>query len=69
MSEFLRDLFVQLLGPYNPPTYEMLVDGEYIDCIPSGMAGVDWTWVMSAVMLIVVVYCVMRFIGVLLKNA
>jgi len=69
MTELLKNTIINLIGTYNAPTYDQIIDGETVSVIPAGMAGVDWTWVASALMLIVVVYCVMRFIGVLIKNA
>lgn len=55
----LSEFFLDFLGEYNPITYT--VDGNAI--IPPGMAGVDWPWVASAVLLLVSFYCLCRLLG------
>lgn len=58
--DFLRDLLVNLIGEYSPPVYYDAVSD--LEVIPSGMAGVDWPWVLSAVLLIFVIYSVFRIV-------
>lgn len=58
LAEFLN----VLLGVYSPPSY--IVDGVTI--IPAGMAGVDWEYMIRALLFIVVLYSLFRLIGGLL---
>lgn len=56
MKAFLESI----LGSYSPVTYE-LADGSTV--IPSGLAGVDWLYVLSGVAFLLVIYCTLRVIG------
>lgn len=64
------DAFVNLLGGYNPPTYEVWneVTQAYESVIPSGAAGVDWAFVLSGALVIVMLFCFMRILGGIFKR-
>lgn len=48
-----------LLGPYIPITYNL--EGNSV--IPSGLAGVDWPYIIRAVVFIVVLWSILRILG------
>lgn len=56
----MRDLIVQLFGTYTPVVY---TDADGIDIIPSGMAGVDWSFLAGVILFGITLYCVFRVIG------
>lgn len=51
----------EIIGEYTPNVYTV---GEDVEIIASGMAGVDWTWIMSAILLVVGVFCAFKLVGV-----
>lgn len=53
-----------ILGTYVPVSY---TDGS-VDIIPSGLSGVDWSYVFSGALLLLTFYCIFRIIGGLLSN-
>lgn len=57
--------FIDLLGSYVPNSYQVWNDTlqDYETIIPSGAAGVDWSYVLAAVFVIVLVYSFTRMIG------
>lgn len=60
----MRDIIINLFGIYTPVTYN---DGVN-DVIPSGMAGVDWTFIAGVFLFSLTLYCVFRVIGGIFKN-
>lgn len=58
----LKQFFDILLGEYTPVTY---IYGEDT-LIPSGMAGMDWPYIVRAVAFLLVFYCIFRLLGVIL---
>lgn len=56
----MKDLLINYIGVYTPPA----VDGVPL----SGAAGIDWTWLASAALLIVGVWCVCAIIGAIIKR-
>lgn len=56
--DYLRDLIINLLGPYEPVMYYDSVQMSYV--IPPGFSGVDWPWVASAALLILLIYSVFK---------
>lgn len=56
----MKDLMINLFGVYTPVQY-VTTSGETI--IPSGMAGVDWTFVLGIFLFGLFLFCVMRIIG------
>lgn len=70
----IRSWVESVIGTYTPNTYEVVVVdasgatvGRY-DAIASGMAGVDWQFLATAALLLIVVWSVFRLLGVLLQN-
>lgn len=61
----IREILFDLLGEYTPVTY---INAEDLEVIPSGFAGVDWVWVCSAVLLIVMIYSVFRIVRCLIAR-
>lgn len=61
---FLRNILVDLLGDYTPVTY---IAGE-TEVVANGFAGVDWPWVASAVLFILVVYAIFRLVRCLIAK-
>lgn len=49
----------QVFGTYTPITYT----DNGVDIIPSGMAGVDWTFIAGIVIFIVITICIFKTIG------
>lgn len=58
----LKQFMDTLLGEYTPITY---VYGEDT-LIPSGMAGMDWPYIIRALAFLLVFYCIFRLLGVIL---
>lgn len=63
MSDTLKSLVVNFIGLYQPNTY---IDND-VEIIPSGLAGVDIPWLMSALLFGLSFYCVFRLVGVILN--
>lgn len=69
MVEFLQSI----LGTYTPVTYSHVwaqwdeATQQYIelyeDVIPNGLAGVDWLYILSGLLFIVVVWSVFKLLG------
>lgn len=63
---------IALLGSYTPVTVtvtQILTDGTAVNVtsLVGGLAGADWPWITSAVLLVVCVFWLFRFIyGILL---
>lgn len=73
ITNFLQILENIIGRSYTPVTYEayrLLQDGSYepYDIIPSGLAGVDVPWLISAVLYILLIYCTVRLIGGILRR-
>lgn len=59
---------IEFLGSYTPVTTTVetvLADGTIhtYEAIASGMAGVDWPWIASAALLLLVIFCIFKLIG------
>lgn len=61
----MRSVIYDLFGVYTPVYY---TDSDGIDIIPSGMAGVDWTWVAGVILFAITLYCVFRLVGVIFSH-
>lgn len=66
-----------ILGEYTPITYQakLLVsdinggsNSVTYSAIPAGLAGVNWEYVVTACLLLIVIYSVFRLLGVLLQG-
>lgn len=66
----MRDLIANIFGTYTPPTNVtyVVVDGvtQTVNVIPAGVAGVDWQWLAGVGLFAIVLYCLLRMVGVLL---
>ena len=60
----MRDIIVNIFGTYTPISYEL--DG--VEVVADGFAGVDWPYVLGVVLFGIVLYSVLRIIGVFLKK-
>lgn len=60
----MRDIILNIFGSYSPVTYEL--DG--VEVVADGLAGVDWPYVLGVVLFGIVLYSVLRIIGVFLKK-
>lgn len=61
---YLKNLLTDLIGTYNPVSYYVGED----EIIAPGMAGVDWQWVASAALFILVIYSLFRIIRALVAR-
>ena len=67
----MREFIYNLLGEYTPVTYEHIESywngSESWDMttlvIPDGLAGVDWAYVLTGLLLIVIVYSFFKTLG------
>lgn len=64
----MKAFFESVFGVYTPVTYlDSFLDssGDVVEVerIASGLAGVDWTYVLSVVAFLIVLYGVLRIIG------
>ncbi len=68
----MKDLIVSLFGSYEPVmTVEPHLVGEALEEVPvvaSGVAGVDWPWIMGVLLFAIVLYSFFRLVGVLLRG-
>ena len=60
----MKDLVLTLFGVYEPVT--KLVDGVSIPV--DGMAGVDWPWLIGALLFAICLYSFFRLVGVILRG-
>lgn len=56
----MKDLMFSIFGAYTPVQY---VTSQGDTVIPSGMSGVDWTYVLGICLFGLTLYCVFRMIG------
>lgn len=63
MTELLKQAFIGVIGVYTPNTYTTYIDGESVEVIPAGLAGVDWAWICSALLVVGAVYILFRTIA------
>jgi len=69
----MKNLIIELFGAYTPVTYmENVYDaaGEVVnmqEVVASGVAGVDWPWVMGVILFAIVLYSLFRILGVFFK--
>lgn len=66
------DILVSIFGEYSPRTQTVttcLPDGTVIQNTEyvTGVAGLDWVWLTGAVLFCIVIYCIFRMIGGVLK--
>lgn len=71
----MKDLIISIFGPYEPvTTVETVATGiegalstETIEVVASGMAGVDWPWIMGVLLFAIVLYSLFRILGVFFR--
>lgn len=72
----MRNMIIELFGRYTPVTYSeyfyyTAADGtvlqDYNEVVASGLAGVDWPWVMGVLLFAIVLYSLFRLLGVFFK--
>lgn len=69
----MKNLIIELFGVYTPVTYmEPIYNaaGEFTEMqevVASGVAGVDWPWVMGVILFAIVLYSLFRILGVFFK--
>lgn len=61
----IRDFLILILGEYSPVSYEVynVASDTVAHVIPSGLAGVDWLYVGTLALLVIVIYCVLKCLG------
>lgn len=60
----IRDFLISILGEYNPVSYIYSVSEDTVlSVIPDGLAGVDWLYVGTLALLLVVIFCVLKCLG------
>lgn len=63
----MKDLLIQIFGSYQPVTYD-ISDGVTVSTvIAQGFAGVDWPYVLGVLLFGLMIYSLMRIVGVFLK--
>lgn len=70
----MKDILVAIFGTYTPVTTEVSVtaaDGTVstVAQVVSGMAGVDWPYVLGVLLFAVILYSFFRLVGTVLKGA
>ena len=69
----MKNLIIELFGEYIPVTYmENVYDaaGEVVnmqEVVASGVAGVDWPWLVGVLLFALVLYSLFRLLGVFFK--
>ncbi len=62
----MKDLITSLFGTYMP-VMTLAPDGV-TEVVASGLAGVDWPWLMGAFLFAIVLYSFFRLVGVILRG-
>lgn len=70
----MQDILTAIFGTYTPVTSDSVVaaaDGSVtiVTEVASGMAGVDWPYVLGVLLFAVVLYSFFRLVGAILKGA
>lgn len=69
----MKNLIIELFGEYTPVSYmENVYDaaGEVVnmqEVVASGVAGVDWPWLVGVLLFALVLYSLFRLLGVFFK--
>lgn len=61
----IRDFLISILGEYSPVTYDVydVASDTVTSVVASGLAGVDWLYVGTLALLVVVIFCVLKCLG------
>lgn len=77
MITAIRDWLESVLGTYEPVTYQVKVmvadalggtNTTTYTKVADGLAGLDWSYIFTALLLLVTIYSVFRLLGVLLQS-
>lgn len=72
----MKSMLIELFGEYTPVMFEQVsyiqtTELGYVkvtnDVVASGLAGVDWPWVMGVLLFAIVLYSLFRILGVFFK--
>lgn len=64
----MRDLIIQIFGSYRPIVGPAISpSGELVEIALSGLAGVDWPYVLGVGLFALVLYCFFKLLGGVLK--
>lgn len=65
----MRDVIINLFGEYQPIMTDIFNEaGEYVgQTVASGMAGVDWAYVLGVLGFFIVLYSAFRLLGVFFR--
>lgn len=61
----IQQILNTLIGDYTPVSYTS-IDG--VEIIPSGFSGVDWGYILSALLFIVGIYSIFRVVGSIISK-
>ena len=64
----MREFISNLLGTYVPVTYPKVVDGVTYQIVASGLAGVDWLYVITGVCFLILVFSFFKLLGAIVCN-
>lgn len=76
MIQTLREWIASILGTYEPVTYNVTQMANDPDIglvqvvdhyVAKGLAGLDWEYVVTALVLVITIYSVFRLMGILLS--
>lgn len=62
MKEFIEEL----LGVYVPVTTNQVVDGVTVQVVADGLAGVDWLYVFTGIVFVILVYSFFKMLGAII---
>lgn len=74
MIQTIRDWIESILGTYTPISYtQTIIDADGVtrasnSVIPNGVAGLDWSYIVTACLLLVAIYSAFRIMGILLQS-
>lgn len=64
----MKSLIESLFGTYSPVTYEVAAGDTYETVVASGMAGVDWPYVLGILLFGIVLYSVLKCLNGILTR-
>ena len=63
-----KQFVLSLFGSYTPVTYSVVQGETSYDVVASGFAGVDWPWVIGALIFCICLYSFFRLLGLVFKR-
>lgn len=65
----MKEVLFSIFGAYEPVTAPVVnAAGEVVNTAVSGVAGLDWPYIMGVFLFALVLYCFFRLVGVLLSK-